>query len=55
MAVGEESVIADALKALRKDVKQESTDKLLCGERHGPDTMTVSVILPAKPDLPFID
>jgi hypothetical protein len=43
------------LEAIREDVEQEPADELLCAQRHGLDPITVSVILPAKPDLPFID
>src|SRR5215831_21106643 len=32
--LGQKSVVADAMEALRQDVDEEAADELACGERH---------------------
>jgi hypothetical protein len=51
MAVGQKAVIADALKAGRKSVLQESPDELLGGNGHHLLLLLVSVVFPLETDL----
>src|SRR5258708_18232029 len=44
---------ANTLKSFRENVKQEPTDELLGGERHGLMAAVVTVVLPAKLNLPL--
>src|SRR5258708_8973554 len=45
---------ANTLKSFRENVKQEPTDELLGGERHGLMAAFVTGVLPAKPNLPVV-
>ena len=51
VAVGQESVMANALKSMRKNMQQEATDKLLRIQAHHLLARVVAVILPAKADI----
>src|SRR5258708_5953634 len=45
---------ANTLKSFRENVKQEPTDELLGGERHGLMAAVVTGVLPAKLNLPVV-
>src|ERR1035437_10989735 len=51
MAVGQEAVVADALKAGRNGVLQEAADELVGGEGHHLGLVAVPVILPLEGNL----
>ena len=51
MAVGQKTVVADALKAGRKRVLQESLDELLGGNRHHLLLLLVSIVFPLEGNL----
>ena len=51
MAVGQETVVADALKAGRKGVLQEAADELLGREGHHLLLLPVAIIFPLEGDL----
>ena len=51
MAVGQEAVMPNALKPMRKNMQQEAADKLLRIQAHYLLARVVAVILPAKADL----
>ena len=51
VAVGEEAVVADAVKAVRQGVQQEAADELVGVERHDLRLAVVAIILPAEGDL----
>jgi hypothetical protein len=55
IAVAEEAVVSDALKARRQDMKQEPADELLGGEGHRAKTVPISVVFPAEADLAVVD
>jgi hypothetical protein len=46
VAVGEKTVVADAMKAVRQGVKQEAADELVRLEGHDLRAAVVTVILP---------
>ena len=50
MAVGEQPVMPDALKAWREDVHQEAAEEFSGGERHYALAVMMAVILPAEAD-----
>src|SRR5438132_2613421 len=54
-ATAQEAVVADALEAIGKDVKEEAADELVGAERHRLLPVAVAVILPAKTDLAVVD
>ena len=49
--------MADAVKALRQDVKQEAPDELVGGERHGALALgaVAAVVLVAEGDAGFVE
>src|ERR1700752_2103062 len=47
--------VANAVQALRKDVKQKATDELVAREGHGLLPAAIAIILPAELNLPIID
>jgi hypothetical protein len=55
VAVGQEAVVADALKAFGQNVQQEAADELGGGERHGLLPVAVAIVFPAKADLALVD
>ena len=55
VAVGQEAVIADALKAFGQNVQQEAANELVGGERHGLLPVAVAIVFPAKADLALVD
>jgi hypothetical protein len=54
-AIGQEPERADADKAARQDVEQETAQKLLRTERHHSLLITVGIILPAKSNLIMLE
>jgi hypothetical protein len=50
LAVGEEAVMADALKAVRQGVEQEAANELLGREGHDFALGTVAIVAPAEAD-----
>lgn len=50
VAVGQEAVVADALKTGRDGVLQEAADELLGGKGHGLGLVAVAIILPLESD-----
>jgi hypothetical protein len=52
-AVGEDAEVADANESLGQDVEEESAQELIGGDGHHLLLAAVSVVLPAKRDLPF--
>ena len=52
-AIGKEAVMANSLEAFGENMKQEPTDKLLGGERHGLALAAVAIVFPAKLNLPI--
>ena len=55
IAIAEKAVVANALEAFGQDVKQESADELLGGERHRLVLAPVAIVLPAEVNLPVVD
>jgi hypothetical protein len=55
LAIGEEAVIADALKALRKGVQQEAADELIGVEGHDLGPLWMTVVLPAEGNLIILE
>jgi hypothetical protein len=51
MAIGEEAIVPDALKALGEHVEQKPTDKLLDREAHHLHFVAMSVVAPTETDL----
>jgi hypothetical protein len=51
MAVGEEAVVADAVKAVRQGVEQKPTDELVRVEGHNLRLAVVTIVLPAEGDV----
>ena len=49
-AIGKEAEVTDTNKAVRHDVKQETTDELFGVESHDLLSVAVSVVLPPEPD-----
>ena len=54
IAIAEEAVIADALKAIWEHVEQEPADEFLRREGHGAMVM-VSIVLPAEANVAVLD
>lgn len=56
-AVGEETVMSNAVKAIGKNVQQKATNKLLNAERHAaiPIPPLASIILPFKAHAPPVE
>src|SRR5580765_6511523 len=50
LAVGEESVVADAMEAVRQGVHQEAADELVGVKRHELGLAVMAIILPAEGD-----
>jgi hypothetical protein len=50
-AVGEETVVTDAVKPVRQCVEQETVDELIGRERHHLVRVVMPVIAPAEADL----
>jgi hypothetical protein len=48
VAIGQEAVVADALKAFGQNVEQEATDELAGGEGHSLLPVAVAIVFPAK-------
>ena len=55
MAIAEEPVIADAMKALGQDVQQEAADELIGGEGHDFLPIVVAIVLPSEADPAVLD
>ena len=55
VAIGEEAEIANALEAIGKYVKQESTDEFVSAKRHRLVAVAIAIIPPAKLNLAVID
>lgn len=55
MAVGQKSVVADALKSVGEDVNQKAADELVGGKRHRLLAIAVTVILPLEADLTAVE
>ena len=51
MAIAEKTVMADAVKAIRQGVQQETPDKLVGRQGHDFALVVMAVIAPAKTDL----
>ena len=49
-SVGKKSEVADADKAARQNVDQESAQELIGGDRHHPLLVAVRIVFPAKRD-----
>jgi hypothetical protein len=54
-AIGQEAERADADKAARQDVEQETAQELLRSERHHSLLITLGIILPAKSNLTLLE
>src|SRR4051794_21603248 len=48
VAVAEQAVVADPLKAVRQDMEQEAADELVSVERHRLSAAALAIILPAE-------
>ena len=55
VAMGEEAVVADALKAFGQDVQQKAADELVGGESHALLSVAVAIVFPAEADPAFLD
>lgn len=55
IAVGEETVVADAHESFGKHVQEEATNELLGLQSHGSLALLVSVVFPAEDDLFWMD
>jgi hypothetical protein len=55
MAVGEEADVADAMKTAGHGVLQETTDKLVGGERHHLGLAVLAIVLPGETDLAIVE
>jgi len=55
VAMGEEAVVADALKAFGQNVQQEAADELVGSERHRFLSVAVAIVFPAEADPAFLD
>ena len=55
IAVAEETVVADALKAIRQEMQEKTSNELLGRQRHGLMSIVVPVILPVKTNLIVVD
>src|SRR5437867_12186395 len=55
VAIGEEAVMADAVKAVRQGVQEEATDELVGGKRHHFGLVVVPVIAPAEAQLSLFE
>ena len=53
--MGEEAVVADALKAFGQNVQQEAADELVGSERHRFLSVAVAIVFPAEADPAFLD
>ena len=54
-AVAEQSVVADALEAVRHDMEQEASDELVSAEGHDFVAVVVAIVLPAEGDGAVLD
>src|SRR3954451_4016699 len=55
MAIGKQTIMTNAMKAVRNRVKQETADELVSIERHHLLLAARSIILPSEGDLVSID
>jgi hypothetical protein len=55
MAVAEEAVVADAMKARGQDMQQEAADELIRRDGHGLLPIVVPIVLPAEADRAICD
>ena len=55
LAVGEEAIVADAVKARGNDVEHEPADELVGTEGHDLGLVVVAVVLPREADGVFAD
>src|SRR3954452_4476920 len=51
MTIAEETVMADAMKAVRQGVQQETPNELICRQGHHLALVVMPVIAPAEADL----
>ena len=55
IAIAEEPVVTNPFEPLWQDMEQEPADELIGGERHGGDTISVSLVLPAEANFVIVD
>jgi hypothetical protein len=55
IAIAEEAVIADAMKALGQDMQQKAADKLIGGEGHDLLPIVVAIVLPSEAHRAVLD
>ena len=55
MAVGEQTVVPNAVEAVRENVEQEATDELAGFQRHDCALSVLSIIFPTEANLPVRD
>ena len=55
MAIAEEPIIADAMKAFGQDEQQEAADELIGGYGHDLLPIVVAIVLPSEADLAVLD
>ena len=55
MAIAQEPIVADAMKAFGQDVQQEAADELVGGDGHDLLPIVVAIVLPGEADLAVLD
>jgi hypothetical protein len=55
VTVGEEAIVANALKTIREEMEQKSANELIGGQRYRFQPIIVAVILPVESDLGIFD
>ena len=55
MATAEETVIANAVEALGKNMQQEATDEFICRDGHGLLPIVISIVSPEESDHAICD
>jgi len=55
VAIGQEAIVADALKALGQNVQQEAANELAGGERHRLLSVAIAIVPPMEADFAVVD